>query len=110
MPDRTVGTQADKPAEQQVVVELLQQQTLRADPVERLEQRGQQQLLLGWYRWPAFCGIQRTEGGIEPIERLIRQLTDPPQRMAGRNPLLNRDVRRTGSRCAPADLASQMGS
>ena len=29
---------AHKPAEQQVVVELLQQQTLRSDPVEGLEQ------------------------------------------------------------------------
>ena len=45
MPDHIVGAQAHKPAEQQVVVELLQQQPLGADPVERLQQRGQQQLL-----------------------------------------------------------------
>ncbi len=45
VPDRIVGTQADKPAEQQVVVELLQPKPLRSDPVERLQQRGQQQLL-----------------------------------------------------------------
>ena len=45
VPDRIVGTQADKPAEQQVVVELLQQKPLRSDPVERLQQRGQQHLL-----------------------------------------------------------------
>jgi len=43
------------------------------------------------------------------IKRLIRQLPDPPQRMGGWDPLLNRDVR-TGSHCAPADLASQLGS
>jgi hypothetical protein len=38
MPDRIVRAQANKPAEQQVVVELLVQQPLRADPVERLQQ------------------------------------------------------------------------
>jgi hypothetical protein len=47
MPDRIVGAQSDKPAEQQLVVELLQQQAFGADPIERLQQRGQQQLL----RW-----------------------------------------------------------
>ena len=45
MPDRIVGAQSDKPAEQQVVVELLQQKPLGADPVERLQQRSQHQLL-----------------------------------------------------------------
>ena len=53
VPDRIIRAQTHKPAEQQVVVELLQQQPLRADPVERLQQRGQQQLL-GRHRWPAF--------------------------------------------------------
>lgn len=42
VPDRIVGAQTNKPAEQQVVVELLQQQSLGADPVERLQERGQQ--------------------------------------------------------------------
>ena len=45
MPDHIVGAQAHKPAEQQVLVEVLQQQPLGADPIERLQQRGQQQLL-----------------------------------------------------------------
>lgn len=38
VPDRFVRAQDHKPNEQQVVVELLQQQPLRADPVERLQQ------------------------------------------------------------------------
>ena len=41
MPDRIIGAQSDKPAEQQVVVELLQQQPFGADPIKRLQQRGQ---------------------------------------------------------------------
>lgn len=53
MSDRIIRAQTDKPAEQQVVVELLQQQPLRADPVERLKQRGQDQLLR-WNGGPAF--------------------------------------------------------
>ena len=36
VPDRIVGAQADKPAVQQVVVELLEQKPLGANPVERL--------------------------------------------------------------------------
>ena len=38
VPDHIVGTEAHKPAEQQVVVELLQQPPLGANPVERLQQ------------------------------------------------------------------------
>ena len=95
MPDRIVGAQTDKPAEQQVVVQLLEQQPLRADPVERLQQRGQQQLLRR-HRGPAFRGLQLTEGGIESIEGLIREFSDPPKRMIGRDPLLDRDVGEQG--------------
>jgi hypothetical protein len=45
----------------------------------------------------AFYGLELTEGGIEAIEGLIRQLLDPPQRMAGRNPLLNRHLGEQGA-------------
>ena len=41
---RIVGAQPHNPTEQQVVVQLLEQEPLRADPVKRLQQRGQQQL------------------------------------------------------------------
>ena len=43
--NRIIRAQAYKPAEQHVVVEFLHHQPLGADPVERLQQRGQQQLL-----------------------------------------------------------------
>jgi hypothetical protein len=72
MPNRAVGVEADEPAKQLVVAEVLQPQQLLADPVEGLQQRGQQQLL-GRHRWPAFCGVKLTKGGIETIEGLIRR-------------------------------------
>jgi hypothetical protein len=91
MPDRFIGAEADKPTKQQVVVQLLDQHPLRADAVDRLQQQCQQQLL-GRDRGPAALGVKPAEGGIEPIEGLISQLADPPQRMTGRDPVLDRDV------------------
>jgi len=88
VPDRIIRAETHKPAEQKDVVGLLQQKPLRADAVKRLQQRGQQQLLRR-HRGRAFCGEQLTERGIEAVEGLIRQLPDPPQRMAGRDPLLD---------------------
>lgn len=44
MPDRFIRAQAAKPAEKQVGVELIQQEPLRADAVERLQQGSQQPL------------------------------------------------------------------
>ena len=55
-------------------------------------------------------GIQPAEGGIEPIKSLIRELANPPERMAGWDPLLDRDV--GDQRAAALLLASHphMGS
>ncbi len=50
VPDQIIRAQAHKPAIQEVVVQLLRR-----------------------YRGPAYCGVERAKGGIEPIERLIRQ-------------------------------------
>ena len=109
MPDRIVGAQSDKPAEQQVVVELLQQQAFGADPIERLQQRGQQQLLR-WNRWTAFQGIQPAEGGIESIKSLIRQPANPPERMTRRDPLLDRDVGEQGAAALLLASHQRLGS
>jgi hypothetical protein len=54
------------------------------------------QLLRG-HRWPSFCGVELTEGGIEAIEDLIRRLPDLPQRLVGRDPLLDRRVGAQGA-------------
>ena len=78
----------NKPAVQQFVVELLEQKPFGANPVERFQERGQQESL--WrHRGPTFCGVERAKDGIEPIKGLIRQFPDPPQRMTGREPLLS---------------------
>ena len=71
MPDRNVGAESDKTAEQQVVVELLQQPPLRADPINRMQKCGQNQLLR-WNRWQAFQGIQLADGWSEAIKSLTR--------------------------------------
>ena len=88
--------QSHNPAEQQVVMELLQQKPLRANPVERLQQRGQHELL-GRHRWTAFCGTQCAESGVQSIKVLIRQPSDPPGRTTGRDPLLDRDLGEQGA-------------
>ena len=41
---------------------------------------------------PAFSGVELAVGGIEAIESLLCQLADPPQWMAGVDPLLDRHV------------------
>ena len=51
-----------------------------------------QQQLLGRDRGPALWGVELAEGGIEPIEGRIRQLSDPPERMTVRNQVLDQDV------------------
>ncbi len=92
MPERIIRIEADKPAEQQVVVQLFHQHPLRADAVDRLQQQGQQQLL-GRDRGPAALGVEPAEGGIEPIERLIRQPPHLPQGMGLGDPILRGEVR-----------------
>jgi hypothetical protein len=59
------------------------------------------------HRWPTFCGVQLTEAGIEPIEGLIRQFPEPPQWMAGRDPLLLRHVGEQGAAALP--VTSHLG-
>ena len=66
MPDGIVGIEADKPAEQQVVIELLDQHPLRSNAVNRLQQQGQYQLL-GWNRWSASLGVEPADGRVEQI-------------------------------------------
>jgi hypothetical protein len=57
---KTVTSQTDEPAEQQVVMELLHELALRAHRIESLKQKRPQQLL-GRYRGPAGYRIQRVE-------------------------------------------------
>ena len=77
-------------------MELIQQQPFRADAVERLQQRSQHKLLRR-HRWASFCGVQLAQGGIEPIESLIRQLSNPPEWMVRRDPILDREIGEQGA-------------
>lgn len=94
VPNLIVGDQTDKPAVQQVVLELLEQKPLGADPVERLKERGLQELLRR--NWGPSAAKAR-ERRNEPIKGLIRQFPDPPQRMTGRDSLLDQHVVEQGA-------------
>lgn len=61
------------------------------NPAVVVERRKQQ--LLGLHRWPVFYGVQRTKDRLESIEDLMRQRANPPERMARRDPLDDRDAR-----------------
>ena len=82
MPNGIVRVEADKPAEQQVVVELLNQQPLRANAIDRLQQQGQQQLLRR-DRGPATLRVKPTEVGVETVQSLVSQPPHLPQGMGG---------------------------
>jgi len=56
IPDRIVRPQPDEPAEQEIVVELLDQLSFRTNAVEHLQQQRAQQLL-GRHRWASFTRI-----------------------------------------------------
>lgn len=63
MPDRMDRIQTHKPAEQQVVIELLHKHALGANAVDRLQQQGQEQLL-GRDRGPAAFRIELEKVGL----------------------------------------------
>jgi hypothetical protein len=62
-----------------------------------VDEVGRRPYVVGWNIWTPFQGIQPAEGGIEPIKSLIRQLANPPERMAGRDSLFDRDVGEQGA-------------
>ena len=91
MPHRAIERQADKPAEQQVVVDLLHQHPLGAHREEGLQQRRPQQHL-GRDPRPAHRRVQRLEAPVQRRQSLIRQPADRPQRVIRRNALLQPHV------------------
>jgi hypothetical protein len=95
VPDRRIHRQADEPAEQQVVIELLHQLAFRAHRVESLEQQGPQQLL-GRDRRPAEIGIELVEGRRQHRQRLVDDRPDRPQRVVRRHPGLAAQVAEQG--------------
>jgi hypothetical protein len=91
VPHRVVHAQAHKPAEQQVVVDLLDQQPLRAHRVEHLQQQRPQNVLRR-NRWPPGVGIQRIELRAQRPQHRVRQLANRSQRMILRHTLLQRNI------------------
>ena len=86
-----MGIQPNEPSEQQVVVELLNQNAIGVDGVDRLQQKDQQ-LLIGLDRGPTTLRVKPTEVGVQPIQALVSQTPHLPQRMIGRDATFCRDL------------------
>jgi len=99
VPDHVIQVEPHKPAEEQIVVELLHQQPLAADRVEHLQQQRPQQLLLRDRRAP-HAAVELVEQRRHLLQRRIRPHPDHPQGMILRDPLLRRHIAEHG----PLDL------
>ena len=86
-PHRLIDAEADEPAVEQVVVQLLHQLRLRADRVERLQQQRPQQPL-GRNRRPAGRRVDPLELRVERDQHIIDDAPDHAQRMLRRNTIL----------------------
>jgi hypothetical protein len=91
VPHRVLDAQTDKPAEQQIGVDPLDQLPLRTNRIKRLQQQRPQQPFRR-DRLPADRRIQRVEIARQRLQRRIRDLPDHPQRMIRTNPLLQVDI------------------
>jgi hypothetical protein len=99
VPRRRLQVKADKPAEEQVVLELLDQLPLAPDRVEQLQQQGPQQLFRRDRRAPGLA-VQRRELGREVAQDRVDEATDHPQRMVRRDPVFQDHRRKHHSLCA----------
>ncbi len=91
IPDRVVGVEPDEPAEEQVVVERLHQQPLRADRVQDLEDQRPEQHL-GGDRGSAELRVQPAEEWIELQQGLVDHRPDRAERMVLRDPSLRGQI------------------
>lgn len=89
-PHSIVHGQPDKPAEQQVVLDLLHQLTFRTDAVQHLKQHGAQQLFRSDAGTAAFdVGlVHLSEQAVHLFQRRIGHLADDTQRVVRRNEVL----------------------
>ena len=78
IPHRIIDGQADEPAEQQVVAQLLHEHPLAAQRVEQLQQLCPHQLL-GGDRGATGVGIQGVKQGAHPLQSGVCQLADGAQ-------------------------------
>jgi hypothetical protein len=91
VPDRLVDRQPHKPAKQQVVLELLDQQPLAADRIEHLQQQSANQALRR-DRWTPILRVQAFELAIHLGECFGNDRPNRAQRVVRRDPALRRDV------------------
>ena len=80
VPDLVVHGQTHEPAKQEIVIQLLHQQSFAADGVKDLEQQGPQRLLRGDRR-ACLPGIHGLKVPGEVSQGLIHHLPDRPQGM-----------------------------
>ena len=115
IPYSVVDGQADEPAVQQVVANLLHQLTLAAHREQHLDEHGAQQLLRGNGGSTA-VSIDLVEQAIEAGKRLVDQLADGAQRMVRRHEVfqlghreqrLLHSVRSTHRSCSCRCIAAQ---
>lgn len=66
-----VRLEANKPAKEQIAVQLFDQHSFRTDAIDRLQQQGQQSLLRR-NRLEPTLGAKQGEDGVERIQHLIR--------------------------------------
>jgi len=91
VPHRVVHAQAHEPAEQQVIVDLLDQLALRADRIKRLQQQRPQHIL-GSDRRTARGRVQLVQLPAQGAQDSIRQRANLTQRVILRNTLLQRQI------------------
>ena len=84
VPDRVIERQADEPAKQQVVAQLLAQLPLASHRVEHLQQQGPDQLLRG-DRVATGVRIHRVKPRIKRNQGIVHQQSNGPQRMISRD-------------------------
>src|SRR5450759_381303 len=92
VPNRVLDAQAHEPAEEHVVLQLLDQLSLAADGVEHLQQQ-RPQLLLRCNRRAPVRRLEFREGGRELVKRSVDHDAYRSQRVIGRNQLFGRDRR-----------------
>ena len=94
--DLLVDRQPDEPAKQHVELQPFDQLPLRADRIEKLQQRRPQQPLRrdGWTPDPV---VKRRKPRVELSQSRVRQPPHRPQRMPRRDARLDLDIREQGS-------------
>jgi hypothetical protein len=84
VPHRFVDREAHKPAEEEVVIELLDQEPLASNGVEDLEEEGAEELFRGDPR-PADVRVDRPEQEVHIGKGLVHHRPDPAKRVSLRN-------------------------